>query len=138
MAHFKQADGMACDFQLRKKRKKTNALYRVLGTYLLLQSQSHYLRKKQSKDEYPSWKFHLITQDVSYRKSNWDIHSHVALSFPSFFLNIYSLFLYTYFVLFSKYKFLGETNFYTSGIFVAHSGNIQVPCTEQRPINILK
>lgn len=63
IAHFKQVDCMVGDFQLHKKRKKTSALYRVLETYLLPQSQSHYLRekkKKQSKAERSSWKFHLI------------------------------------------------------------------------------
>lgn len=74
---------MVCEFYLRKavfkKVKEYKCLLGVLVTYLPLQIQSHYLRRK-TKNEYETFPgtFILSNSKISYQKSNCDIHSHVA------------------------------------------------------------
>lgn len=61
------------------KCKRRKCLLRVFETYLLLQIQSHYLRRK-IKNGYQHFSQNLILPNskISYQKSNCDIHSQIV------------------------------------------------------------
>lgn len=137
--HFRWANCMVCEFYLSKaifKTQKKKGILSVFETYLLLQIQSHYLRRKiKNEYEHVSQNLILPNSKISYQKSNCDIHSQIVPFL--IFLEIQQFILIYLFCTFLQIKIPWIHNLYLI-IFVAHSENTQVLCTKWKSINVIK